>query len=133
MAKELALEQLPWNGCAIDSHQGALFASAAAVDFVGYQFFARSGLAQNEHRSFCGGDQVNLADDVPQGSALPDQIAEGLGLHHVLLQISILEFQLRFEPLNFLEGTRVGDGRSYVISENIAPWPEFLLKQFARG
>ena len=90
MAKKLALEQLPWNRRAIDSHQGAVFASAAAVDFVGDQFFARSGLTQNEHRSLRWGYQVNLADDVPQCRALPDQIAEGFGLHHRLLQVGVL-------------------------------------------
>ena len=34
---------------------------------------------------------------------------------------------------DFLEGARVGDGRSYVISENRAPGPEFLLKRLACG
>src|SRR5208283_5539053 len=124
MAKELAFEQLPWNGGAIDSHQGALLARAAAVDLVGYQFFARSGLTQNEHRSFGGGHHVNLTANVPQGRTLADQIAEGLGLHHRLLQVSILEFQLRSEALDFLKGARIGDGRPYVISKNLSPRPE---------
>src|SRR5208283_812181 len=104
MAKEFAFEQLPWNGSAIDSNQRASIASAALVDFVGDQFFAGSGLAQDEHRSLGGSYQVNLADNVPQGRALPDQVSEGLGLHHGLLQISILDFQLPFEPLDFLKG-----------------------------
>jgi hypothetical protein len=95
MAEEFALEQLPRNGRAIDSNQRAIFASAAAVDFVGHQFFARSGLAQNEHGSFRGSDDINLADDVFQRRTLPDQIAEGLGFHHGLLQVNILEFRLR--------------------------------------
>ena len=34
------------------------------MDFVRNQFFARSGLAEDEHRSFGGRDNVNLADDV---------------------------------------------------------------------
>jgi hypothetical protein len=28
---------------------------------------------------------------------------------------------------DFLEGARVGDGSADVISENMAPWPEFLF------
>src|SRR5208282_4110172 len=127
MAKEFAFEQLPWNGSAIDSNQRASIASAALGDFVGDQFFAGSVVAQDEHRSLGGSYQVTLADNVPQGRALPDQVSEGLGLHHGLLQISILDFQLPFEPLDFLKGARVGDGRSYVISQNTAPGPEFIL------
>ena len=33
------------------------------MDFVGHQFLAGAGLAENEHRGFGGRDQVNLADD----------------------------------------------------------------------
>ena len=46
MAKKLAFEQLPGNGGAIDANRWAIFASAAAVDFMGDQFFACSGLAK---------------------------------------------------------------------------------------
>ena len=48
-------------------------------------------------------------------------------------KISILEFQLCFEALNFLKGARVCDGRSYVVGDNQAPWPEFILKRLACG
>src|SRR5208282_196680 len=34
---------------------------------------------------------------------------------------------------DLLKSARVGDGRSYVISENRAPWPEFLPKRLACG
>ena len=98
---------------------------------MGYQFFPCSRFTENEHGSLRGGYQVNLADDVPQGRALADQVTEGLGLHHRFLQVSILKFQLSFEALNFLKGARIGDGGPKVISEHMAPRQEFLLKRLA--
>ena len=121
MAKKLALKQLPWNRGAIDSHQGTLLARAALVDFVGHQFFARSGLAQNEHRSFRGGYHVNLTNNLPQTGTLADQVAEGFGFDHCLLQVSVLEFQLGFEMLDLIKGTRIGNRRSNVVRKNPPP------------
>ena len=37
---------------------------------------------------FHGGHHINLADDLPQGRALPDQVSEGFGLHHGLLPVT---------------------------------------------
>ncbi len=38
-----------------------------------------------------------------KASALADQIAEGLGFHHLFLQIGVVQFELGLEPLDFLE------------------------------
>src|SRR4030095_3493257 len=121
MAEKHAFDQLACNGGAVDSHQGGVFASAATVDFMGDQFFTGSGLSQNEHRSLRGGDHVNLPDDLPQGRALADQVAEGLRFHHGLLQVSVLKFQLSFEMLDFVKGARVGNGGTYMIREDTTP------------
>src|SRR5215475_486677 len=101
MPKKLTFEQFPRNGSAIYSNQWTILANAAAVDFVGDQLFAGSGLPENEHRSLGWSHHINLADDVSQGCALADQIAEGFGLHDGLLQVSILKFELCFEALDF--------------------------------
>ena len=45
---------------------------------------------QDENRSFGRGDQVNLADDLPQRRALADQVAESFGFHDFFLQVGVL-------------------------------------------
>ena len=70
--------------------------------------------------------------DVLQRVALTDQLAEGFGLHHFFLQVSVLHLELRLETLNFLEGPRVGDGRAEVIGNYLLPGvSEFFLKGLA--
>src|SRR5437879_8318694 len=110
----------------IDSHKRLVFALAAVVDFSRDQLFAGARLTRNEHRSLRWRDQVNLLDDLAQGGALADELAEGLGLHHFLLQIGVMHFELRFEPLDFLEGTCVGNGGTYVVTEALTPGTSWL-------
>jgi hypothetical protein len=45
------------------------------------------GFTENKDRGFRRRHQVYLADDLSQGGALPDKVAEGFGFHHLLLQI----------------------------------------------
>jgi hypothetical protein len=66
------------------------------VDFVGDQFFARTRLTEDEHRSLRRSDHVNLAANLPQGRASADQVTKGLRLDDSLLQVSVLQFQLGF-------------------------------------
>src|SRR5689334_8501631 len=108
MPEKLTFKQLPGNGRTIDTDQGPVFASAASVDLVSDQFFARSRFSQDENRRFGRSHQVNLANNVPQSRALTDQIAESLRFYYGFLQVSIVQFQLCFEPLDFLERAHVG-------------------------
>src|ERR1035437_1277333 len=121
VTEELAFEQFPWNRSAVDPHEGTVFAAAAAMNLARYQIFAGPGFAEDEDRGFGGRDQVDLADDLPQGGALADEVAEGFGFHHLLLQVGILQFELGFEPLDVLEGARVGDGGPNMVREDSAP------------
>ena len=61
---------------------------------------------------------------------MADQIAEGLRFYDLLLQVSVLKLQLRFEMLDFLKGPRVGDGCSDMVREDSATRarlsPEYL-------
>src|SRR6185369_2773416 len=82
MAEKFTFIQLFWDGGAIDAHQRLVFAPAAPVDFARDQFLARTGFTQNENRSVCLRDQINLADDVPQGCALADEVAKRFGFHY---------------------------------------------------
>src|SRR5258706_7547359 len=90
------------------------------------QFLARAGFTENEHRSVCRRDEINLADDVPQGCALADEVAKGFGFHHLLLQVGVPLFELRLETLYLLKGPRVGDGSADVIGKDLPPRPRFL-------
>ncbi len=121
VAEKFAFKQIFRNRSAIDADERFVFAPAALVDFARDQFLAGAAFAQNQHRRFGGRDEINLADDVPQGLALAHQFAEGFGLHHFFFQVSVLHFELRLETLNFLERPRVGDGRAEVIGENLLP------------
>src|SRR6266403_5795234 len=126
VSEEFAFKKLSWNGSAIDPDKRLVFALAAVVDFSRDQLFAGARLTRNEHRSLRWRDQINLLDDLAQGGALADELAEGLGLHHFLLQIGVMHFELRFEPLDFLEGACVGNGGTYVVTEDLAPGTSFL-------
>ena len=64
---------------------------------------------------------------------MADQVAEGFGLYHRLLQVRIMQFQLAFEALDFLKGAGVGNGRADMIREDPSLGPELLLKRLARG
>jgi hypothetical protein len=130
MAKELAFKEFLWDRSAIDADERVVFAAAAAVDFVGNQFFASPGVSQNENRSFGGRHQVNLADDLAQGGAPADEIAKGFSFRHLFLQIGILQFKLRLEPLDFLKGPCVGDGGTNVIRKDSAPGQGFVRRIF---
>src|SRR5882672_7198147 len=126
VAEEFAFKKLFGNGSAIDSHKRLVFALAAVVDFSRDQLFAGARLTRNKHRSLRWRDQINLLDDLSQGGALADELAEGLGLHHFLLQIGVMNFELRFEPLDFLEGACVGNGGTHVVTEELAPGTSLL-------
>src|SRR5208282_3532507 len=71
-----------------------------------------------------------MTDDLPQDRALADQIAEGLRLHHRLLQIHVVQFELSFEMLDFLKGARIGDGGPDVISEDPRPGGDYFRHIF---
>src|SRR5882672_347616 len=126
VSEEFALEKIFRNGRAIDPDERFVFALAAVVDFSRDQLFAGARLTRNEHRSLRWRDQVNLVDDLAQGGALADELAEGLGLHHFLQQIGVMHLELRFEPLDFLEGARVGNGGTHVVTEELAPGTSLL-------
>src|SRR6058998_3164597 len=103
VAEEFAFIQLFWDGGAIDADQRLVLAPAAPMDLPRDQFLACAGFAENEHRSVCRRDQINLTDDVPQWSALADEVAKGFGFHHLLLQVGVPLFELRLETLNLLK------------------------------
>ena len=92
------------------------------MDFVGDEFLAGAGFAEDEHGGVGGRDQINLADDLPEGRALADEIAEGFGFDNFFLKIGVLLFELRFQALDFLEGARVGDGAGDVIGKDASPY-----------
>ena len=120
------------DGGAIDSNHSSRFTSAPAMNLVGDQFLSRSGFTQNENRSFRRRDEVDLPDDLSEGGALTDKIAEGFRFHHLLVQVSVLEFELCLEPLDLLKGPRVGDGGADVVGEDPAPGSGFWGQHLAR-
>src|SRR6266404_1273670 len=96
------------------------------MDFVRDQFLTRPGLPQDENGGFSWRHHFDLPNELAKDSTLAYQIAEGFGLNDFLLQIGIVEFQLRLETLDFLEGTCVGNSGTYVVTEELAPWTSFL-------
>src|SRR5882672_800339 len=126
VAEEFAFIQLFWDRGAIDADERFVLAPAALVNFPRDQFLARAGFTENENRSICRRDQINLADDVPQWCALADEVAKGFGFHHFLLEVGVPLFELGLETLYLLKGPRVGDGSADVIGKDLLPRPTFI-------
>src|SRR5579859_3638117 len=126
MAEKFAFKQFLGNGRAVDADEWFVLAQAPVVDFVRDQFLAGAAFTQDQHRRLSRRDEVNLTDDVPQRRTLAYQFAEGFGFDDFLLQVGVLDFQLRFEALDFLERPRVGDGGAEVIGVNLVPGTSIL-------
>ena len=91
------------------------------MDFARDQLFASPGFAENQHGSFRGGDEINLADDVAQGTALSNQFAKGACFDNFFFEIFVLLLELIFQALDFLERAGVGDGSADMVREDLAP------------
>ncbi len=72
------------------------------------------------------GHHFDLADELAQGSALAYQVAKRFSLHDFLLQIGVLEFQLRLQTLDFLNGPGIGDQGGDVVGNDGTPRPGVL-------
>jgi hypothetical protein len=79
------------------------------MDFARDQFLASPGVAENQHRRVGGRDEIDLADDLAQGTALTNQIAERTRFQNFLLKVCVLLFELRLETLDFFERTRIAE------------------------
>ena len=80
------------------------------MDFMRDQLFARAGFAEDEHGSFRGRDEVDLADDLAQRAALADQIAKCARFQDFFFEICVLLFELIFQALDFLKRPRICHG-----------------------
>ena len=121
VAEEFAFVEFGRDGSAVDANQWFIRPTTAAMDLMSDQFLTGAGFAKNQHGGIGAGDEVDLIDDLPQGSALADEVAEGLGLHDLFLKVGVLLFEGGFEAADFLEGRGIGDGAAGVVSENTGP------------
>ena len=126
VAEEFAFVQFGGDGGAIDADERFLRPATAAMDFVGDQFLAGAGFAEDQDGGVGGGDEVDLTDDLLEGGALADEVAEGLGLDDFFLEVGVLLFEGGFEFADFLEGPGVGDGAAGIIREDAAPQASFV-------
>ena len=85
VAKQLALDQLPWDGRTVDLHKRPLGAGRAVVNLAGHQFLARSVRPGDQHPRFGGRHSLDHAQDVPDCLGLPHNGVR-LGLVGLLLQ-----------------------------------------------
>src|SRR5215475_5961384 len=119
-AEELALEQLRWQGRAVDLHERAIAPAGELEDRAGDELLARSALAAHEHGDVGVGD---LLDDVAHLTHLRvvAEEQEQLGLRarapaqslDLLLQRALLERLLEGElELLDLEGLPQEVGRA---------------------
>ena len=81
-----------------------------------------------------------MTDQLANWPALAHQVAERSRLDDLLLEIGVLQFQLRLEILNFLERPRIDDDGRNVVREDEAPGPGVLAEfsasvpcQYAEG
>src|SRR6266481_2815155 len=126
MPEEFAFEKLLGNRSAIDPDQRLVFALAAAVDFARDQFLACASFAQDEHGGFGGRDEIDLADNLAQGSALADQLAKRARFDDFFLKVGILLLELGSQEPDFFEGSGIGNSRANFVGEDLCPGTAFV-------
>ena len=80
MAEELALDQVLGDRAAVDGHERAIYARAAAVQLLRDQLLAGARLAGDENADVGRGDLLELAKDLEHRGANADDFAEFLVL-----------------------------------------------------
>jgi hypothetical protein len=98
-------------------YQGALPARAAAVDGTGYQLFARSCLAGNQHGGISGRHLFHLAEEGLQWCAAPDDLVEVVFAMYLLTEIDTLALEDRREPRDLLIGLHVLDDERDLVGD----------------
>ena len=80
MAEELALDEILWDGPAVDHDEGAVCPRTAAVEFRSDEFLARAGFPRDEYRDVGRGDLLQFPEDLHHRGAHADDFAEALVL-----------------------------------------------------
>ena len=91
------------------------------------EFLARARFAFNQHARVGLGHQFDLLQHPHQRRAVPDDIAEVAGLHHLFTEIVPLQFQLMTELVDLLESAAVADGDRGVGCKSAQPVQRALV------
>ena len=86
MAEQRRFEQLAGDGAAVEHDEGAVLAGAVAVDLLGEQLLAGSGLAFDEHGRVGGGHVVEQTEQPAQLGVAADQRAVTLGVRRAEIE-----------------------------------------------
>jgi hypothetical protein len=78
VAEELGLDEVAGDGGAVEDDEGGLAARALLVDGLGDELFACAGAACDEQGDVCGGDALELAEDLTHEEAASDEVAEAV-------------------------------------------------------
>ena len=93
MPEQLALQQLPGDGRAVDGHERSVLARAAVMDHPGEELLAGAALPEQKHGRGADRDLLRLLLRVQQGTALADHLRV-LGLRELFLEDQILGDEL---------------------------------------
>ena len=96
-----------------------LLARAELVHGSGDQFLARAGFAADQDGGVGGRDRLDLLQDLAQGGALADDVAEVVLGADFLLQIRLLLGELVLERLDLLERQGVLDGDGHLVGDEL--------------
>ena len=76
MSEKFALKQVCRNGAAIDDDKGPLESVGLPVEFLGDEFFSRSGLSLDQDGDIGGGHSPHGVEHLSHGTAVSDDVAE---------------------------------------------------------
>jgi len=126
VAKELAFIKVPRHRSAVNPDQGAVAAPALTVQLARHQLFAGAGLTEDQDGGVGWRHHLDLAQQPLHRRVLPNDVPESLGLAHFLLQVKILQLELRPQPLDLLERPRVYNRAGDFIGKNPQPRRPFV-------
>ena len=100
MAEELAFEQVPRQGAAVDRHERLVAAAAGLVDNPGQEFLTRARFSVNEHVGVVFGHLLDGAHDVFHVLGDHDVFLEQVGLDLVVQDDGSLRRHYRSFPFS---------------------------------
>ena len=110
-AEQLALDEPGRQRGAVDLDDQAAVATAVRWIGLGDELLAGAGLAANEHRGVGGRDLLHQAQDLPDGDALPDDVAVRVDQLDLGLEVVALGLQPVLQPLDLRRDCRSASSR----------------------
>src|SRR3989442_10005178 len=117
VSEEFTFEQGDWNGRAVELDEGLGGAWAELMNGAGDQFFARAGLAGDEHGRIGRRDGLYLMQHMAEGGAVSHNVRKVQLTADGIFQIQLLLRELVCERRDLTIGEGVLDGDGYLVGD----------------